>query len=184
MRLGQHAWAYGFFAQTDKLGCFFNLWMIFPKLKPAKRAARSSCYEPSGGNRRFATGVAVRQDAPAYPAEGHSVDGLQPVVGEQSPDEPGLEDEAHSRVEPLLPEAAPVDAVHSEVEAGSPVRSVDEACSAAEPRSLPDEAHLRSLDEARHCAVLECCAPQWRVEERCSLDVESAYWPLAELRHD
>jgi hypothetical protein len=132
------------------------------------------------------------------------VDGLQPAVGEQSPDEPGLEDEAHSRVEPLqrdaarspgvalLAEAAPVAAVHSQAEAGSPVRSVDAACFAAEPRSLPDEAyspdeaHSRSVGAPRHCAatMMECCAPQCRVEERCLLDVEPAYWPLAELRYD
>jgi hypothetical protein len=92
----------------------------------------------------------------------------------------------------LLAEAAPVDAVHSQVEAGSSVRSVDAACFAAEPRSLPDaahspdEAHSRSPGAPRHCAVtmMECCAPQWRVEERCSLDVEPAYRLLAELRHD
>jgi len=116
------------------------------------------------------------------------VDGLPPAVGEQSPDEPGLEDEAHSRVEPLQRDAARAPGVALLAEAAA----VDAACFAAEPRSLPDEAyspdeaHSHSVGAPRHCAVtmMECCAPQWRVEERCSLDVEPAYRPPAELRYD
>jgi hypothetical protein len=134
------------------------------------------------------------------------VDGVQPLVTEQSPDQPGLEDEVHSRVELLPDEALPgalppdeallLDAAQSLDEARLPdvERFLTEACFHAELRSPPDEAcsldeadlpsQMRSADETRHCAVLECCARQWREAERCSLDERLAYWPLAELRHD
>jgi len=176
---------------------------------------------PNGAG--FATGVAVLLDETLSP-----LDGTEPEVGPQPPDEPGVEREAHSRVEPLLvveacspdgvwlPEARPADeayfrveplrwhvvcspgaaltseerpghAVHSQVEAWPPGRSVDEACFQAEPRSLPDEPYWpspkRSAGEARYCVLPECCLPQRWVEDCCFLGAQPTAWPLTELRH-
>ena len=147
---------------------------------------------PNGAG--FATGVAVLLDETLSP-----LDGTEPEVGPQPPDEPGVEREAHSRVEPLrwhvvcspgaalTSEERPGHAVHSQVEAWPPGRSVDEACFQAEPRSLPDEPYWpspkRSAGEARYCVLPECCLPQRWVEDCCFLGAQPTAWPLTELRH-
>jgi hypothetical protein len=138
--------------------------------------------------------VAVLPDESVSPVRGHSWDGVQPPVGEQSPDEPRLEHEAQSRVEPLgldeacspggvpLPEARPADEVHSPDAKRSllEVRFQDEAYS---PEAAYSPSPKRPVDEARHCAVLACYPPQCPVEECCSLELEPASWLLAQLPH-
>ena len=127
------------------------------------------------------------------------MDGVQPLVGEQSPDEPRFEGEAHSRVEALPPdgalllEARPLDEAQSLAEALLPDVGyfLGERSFHAELHSPPDEARsldeayspsqARSADEAPHCAVAEYSARQCRDAERCSPDALPA--SLAELRH-
>jgi hypothetical protein len=133
----------------------------------------------------FAIGGAVLGHDPVSPADGHPVHGLQPVVGEQLADEPGFVDEAHSRVEPRLPDVACsadaalwpwaqlVDAAYSAVEpplpdvacsadaVWPPVRFQAEACFEISLRSLPHEACSRneaySLSQCRLEDEEHCC---------------------------
>lgn len=151
---------------------------IFEKVAILRRpTARSVCYEPSSSNHRLATAVAALQGEPVFPAEEHSVDGLQPSVGWKPPEEPGPEDGAHSRVEALSEVWSLAEPRLRHVMRSLP----DEACSqAAADRPSPK----RSADEVRHCVVVECCARQCQVEERSPLAARPAYCPVADLRHD
>jgi hypothetical protein len=132
----------------------------------------------------------VLQDDLVSGVDGHPVHGPQFVVGERPRDEPGPE--AYSLVEPLRSDPAyfpdvvllasvPANAVHSQVEAWLPGRSLDEAYS---PDVVYPPTSKHSEDEAHHCAQLECYDRRYQVEERCSQNEGLAYSATASLLPD
>ena len=168
--------------------------------KPARKRRLAACatsrlVEASG----FVIVAAVLQDDSVSRVDGHPGRGLRSVVGEQFPDEPRLENEAHSRVEPLLPDvtcsadaaprpvAQPVDEAHSRVEPLLPdvacsadaaslrvAQPVDEAHSRVEPL-LPDVACSADAAWLPVCFPDEVCFHA----ELCFLPHEACFWNQA-----